>query len=270
MKTMQLLKDDATRPCSSDFSFRRYLRPRAIARRILSPITRRRSAEEVAVLNHGKSCGWRSMAWILKYLDEQGHSRSVATMKPVDQDEKPLPWYTFPAIEYLVGIDWSKKRVLEFGSGYSSLFWAARAERVWSVENDEEWYTSISSQMPTNATVDLRCDKDSYISHAQQIGGMFDLIIVDGAHRLDCVRTCLPALADDGLLIFDNSDWHPQSTQYLREAGLIQIDFTGLGPINRYAWTTSIFITPQFRPLPANDRLPVWGVGALQQFASAE
>ena len=209
-----------------------------------------------------------NIRWAVQYLEDQGHALSFATKKPVDRDGKPLPWYTYPAIEYLQGIDWSTKRVLEFGSGHSSLFWAGRVARIWSVESDESWHADISPQIPSNATLDLRREKEDYIHYAQEVGGAFDLIIVDGVHRLDCVKNCLPALAEDGLLIFDNSDWHPQSTQRLREAGLIQMDFTGLGPINQYAWTTSLFPRPQFRPRPLQERLPLWGVGALQQFAN--
>lgn len=44
------------------------------------------------------------------------------------------------------------------------------------------------------------------------------------------------------MLVLDNADWFPHTHALLREAGLIEIDFHGLGPLARYAWTTSVFL----------------------------
>jgi hypothetical protein len=43
------------------------------------------------------------------------------------------------------------------------------------------------------------------------------------------------------MIIFDNTDWYPNSTRLIREKGFHQVDFNGFGPINNYCWTTSIF-----------------------------
>lgn len=61
---------------------------------------------------------------------------------------KPIPWMTYPAIEFfrrseLFG---KKPRVFEFGSGSSTLFWAERAAHVYSVEDDERFWNSISEK----------------------------------------------------------------------------------------------------------------------------
>lgn len=64
---------------------------------------------------------------------------------------------------------------------------------------------------------------------------------------------------DQGMVIYDNVDWYPEACQFLRSKGWFQIDFSGLGPINYYAWTTSAFIKASVNvPRRANVR-PVGG-----------
>ena len=52
-----------------------------------------------------------------------------------DRNKNYLPWFTYPAIEALSNWDLSDKRVFEYGSGFSTLFWASRAKEVVSVEH---------------------------------------------------------------------------------------------------------------------------------------
>lgn len=48
--------------------------------------------------------------------------RTIDEKVCVDRDGNPLPWYTYPAIEYLSQFDYGEKTIFEFGCGYSSLF----------------------------------------------------------------------------------------------------------------------------------------------------
>src|SRR3954463_2256551 len=74
---------------------------------------------------------------------DYGHVKSARRGKCVDVIGNPIPWYTYPAIEYLKQLDFSTKNVFEFGAGQSTLFWAGRARRVVSVEDDAAWYQTI-------------------------------------------------------------------------------------------------------------------------------
>ena len=65
--------------------------------------------------------------------------RTIDEKVCVDRDGNPLPWYTYPAIEYLSQFDYGEKTIFEFGCGYSSLFWAERAAKVISIEDNPEW-----------------------------------------------------------------------------------------------------------------------------------
>lgn len=84
----------------------------------------------------------RENARILAY--GHGQARSIRALRPVDGSGNPLPWYTYPAIEYLTQFDWRSASIFEFGAGYSSFFWAARAARVEAVESDPQWHAELS------------------------------------------------------------------------------------------------------------------------------
>ena len=66
-----------------------------------------------------------------------------------------------------------------------------------------------------------------------------------------------------GLLVLDNTDWHPHTAADLRAAGFLQVDFNGFGPLNAYAWTTSLFLRADTR-LQRGWR-PPQPVGGIQQ-----
>jgi len=97
-------------------------------------------------------------------LLDQGFFRSVVNGAPVAADGEPLPWFTYPAIEYLKQFDFSDKRVFEYGAGNSSLFWASRAKEVVAVESDRRWFDRISGACPANLLLNLRSDRDSYVT----------------------------------------------------------------------------------------------------------
>jgi hypothetical protein len=153
-----------------------------------------------------------------------------------------IPWYTYPAIEYLSRFDLSTGKVFEYGSGQSSLFWAKQALEVISVEHDAGWFERIKTRVPANNRLFLKTDPDSYVSLIETFGHRFEVIVIDGRFRTRCAEIAPRFLADGGLLVFDNADWYPRTAALLRQQGLFQIDFNGFGPINAYSWTTSVFL----------------------------
>lgn len=71
----------------------------------------------------------------------------------------------------------------------------------------------------------------------------FDIIVVDGMARQLCGFIAADVIADDGIIILDNSDrWQYNSLQrYLIEQGFGRIDFWGPGAVNTFTWCTSFF-----------------------------
>jgi len=180
------------------------------------------------------------VTWIS--LVKQGYFRSVVNGAPVAADGQPLPWFTYPAIEYLIQFNFSDKRVFEYGAGNSSLFWAARAREVVAVESDRQWFNRISGNCPPNLFLNLHVDKENYVSCITLQEGKFDVIVIDGRWRNACAAICDTCLNSHGMIVVDNSDRHYKGCDLLREKGFFQVDFSGLSPVNRYASTTSVFI----------------------------
>jgi hypothetical protein len=74
---------------------------------------------------------------------EYGQWRTIKNWECVDKKGEPIPWFTYPAIEYLSHLDLSEFSVFEYGSGYSTLFWLKRVKEIISVEHDKGWYEQI-------------------------------------------------------------------------------------------------------------------------------
>lgn len=198
----------------------------------------------------------------------QGFIRSVLDAKPVGPDDEPIPWFTYPAIEYLKQFDFSAKRIFEYGSGNSSLFWARHAKEVIAVESDRRWFEHVARTRPPNLLLLLETDKENYVSSIRKREQKFDVIVIDGQWRNACANICADHLMDHGMIIFDNSDRHYDGCTKLRGRGFFQIDFSGFSPINGYASTTSLFIRAP-TSLQSNFS-PADPVGGLRQLACAD
>jgi hypothetical protein len=179
---------------------------------------------------------------------------------PVGGQEEYQPWLTYPMIEFLNGFDFSEKTVFEFGSGGSTLYWAARAKKVISVEFDREWYRSLIPKIPGNVTLIHEPDGGKYAGTIRQFSCRFDVIVIDGAERMCCALAALDSLAPDGLIILDNAEWYPNTAQCLSSAGLIEIPFSGFAPLNAFCSTTTAFLSRDFSfPRKAHSRRPPVG-----------
>jgi hypothetical protein len=176
--------------------------------------------------------------------------------------ERPLAWYTYPALEYLNQLDFSDKTVYEYGCGSSTLFWSERAKKVCSVEHNIEWFKAVQQKLSVNNILHLAENKDDYIDDINQFTDMFDVIIVDGAYRFECAQAAIPRLKCGGMIVLDNSDWCQTTAKLLREAGLIEVDMAGFGPINPYTWTTSFFLHRKFDIPPIQDIQPSPSIGS--------
>ena len=169
----------------------------------------------------------------------------------VDKIDNPVPWYTYPTIEFLQHIDFSNCSIFEFGSGYSTLFWLERAKKVVSIEHNKEYYKRIKETIEQrlrhkkNYTYLFFEEKEEYTMAINLFNEIFDVIIIDGMWRSACTKRVIDYINRYGgkMLIFDNSDWSPKTINFLRQKlDWIEVDFHGFGPINGYTWTTSIFL----------------------------
>ena len=159
-----------------------------------------------------------------------GWTRSVRTRRPVSADGVPLPWLTYPAIHWLHASLRGDERTYEFGSGSSTTWLAARTEAVSSVEHDPGWYEEVRRGLPENADVSLVPPSQYAMSIAGR--GPFDLVLVDGIYRSDCIRQASGELTNEGAIVVDNSDRLDLqgAMEDLAASGFARIDFAGPAP----------------------------------------
>ena len=70
---------------------------------------------------------------------KSGHFLSSIQSKAVDKNNKPIPWYTYSCIDFLQTFSFKNKKILEFGSGQSSIWWSKFSQEVHSLE-DNDYY----------------------------------------------------------------------------------------------------------------------------------
>ncbi len=120
-----------------------------------------------------------------------------------------LPWIPFEVMKVLSGFLSRKSRVLEFGSGRSTIWFARRAQSVISIEDNREWSEKITVLLRrleiNNVDYRLRAGPDYFDARGFE-SEQFDLIVVDGNYRSKCIELFHPALKAGGILYLDNSD----------------------------------------------------------------
>lgn len=196
--------------------------------------------------------------------------RTIDEKVCIDRDGNPIPWYTYPAIEYLSQFDYSQKEIFEFGCGNSSLFWANRAQFVTSIEDNTVWYEKwIKEFHKDNLDIRWRDEGEDYYNAVFEDKKKYDVIIIDGKRRADCAQTAIKALNSGGLIILDDSDRINTSLEYrnavsaLKSANLLQVDFYGFCPMNNYTKTTSVFFSRNFNFVSKYEVQPINGLGNL-------
>lgn len=118
-----------------------------------------------------------------------------------------VPWLTFSAVDYLEKVV-SGRRVFEFGSGMSTLWFAERCSQVVSVESDAKWHRSVAEKTRemSNVQTIYASSKENYLRAIATAGEKFDLILIDGLYRQECVDLARSYLNQDGIVIVDNTD----------------------------------------------------------------
>ena len=179
------------------------------------------------------------------YFVDIGWFKSFDARLAVDNDGKPIPWVTYPFIDFIKERIKKQHAVFEFGSGNSTLFYAKYAGLVVSVEHDKEWYEKLVNKKPENSEM-IYCDLvygGDYCHVPVKLNKKFDLIIIDGRDRVNCCKTAPLALSENGVIILDNSerDAYQPGIDFLVKAGYKHLSFSGIVPGLFYRVTTSLF-----------------------------
>jgi len=179
------------------------------------------------------------------YLYDIGWTKSIITGNVTDASNNPLPWVTYPFIEFIAQRLTHTMDVFEFGSGNSTLYYAGRAASVYSVENDRLWFDKIKNTMPENVKL-FYCeleDGGDYCKYAEKTDKKYDLVIVDGRDRVNCCINGIAALKPAGVIMLDDAERkeYNKGINFLGNNGFKRLDFWGTAPTINYLKCTTLF-----------------------------
>lgn len=121
------------------------------------------------------------------------------------------PWLSYDAQRRIAAHLTPQSRVLEFGSGLSTLWLSRRCGFLLSVEHEPTWYQDINARLSSVHHADVRYElRPSYQDYPRlspaEAGDGFDLILVDGLWRDRCVESARSHLRPGGIIYLDNAD----------------------------------------------------------------
>ncbi len=124
--------------------------------------------------------------------------------------------------------------LFEFGSGYSTLFYEKLVRDVTSVEYDRDWFDLIKEKTSENVSL-LHREKDIDGIYCRAIGEFdkkFDVVIVDGSDRVNCVKQGIERLSEIGVIILDDSsrERYSEAIDYAKNKGFRVLNIEGLKP----------------------------------------
>ena len=176
-----------------------------------------------------------------------GHLRTLFAIHDVDDlISLDIPWWTYGAIDAverrLKELD-GAARVFEYGSGASTVWLGNRSKEVHSVEHhagfanvmrrvlaqagltDKVELLEVAAETLTDPATrsgrkgENHVDYTAYSQAIKQVGGLFDVIVVDGRARVACCLASLPYLAPGGLIVFDDAQ-RPRYREGIERSGL--------------------------------------------------
>ena len=178
------------------------------------------------------------------YLKEIGWYDTYFNKKPVDANGNPIPWTTYSYIEFIKLYLKPGMLLFEYGSGNSTLFYAKYVHQLISVEHDRRWYSKISSILPANCKlISADVTSEEYICPYELKKNKFDIIVVDGRRRNECIVQCANFLKKTGIIILDDSEreTYSEGIGYLLHNGYKRLDFWGIAPMYFHNKCTTVF-----------------------------
>ncbi len=179
-----------------------------------------------------------------EYLQTTGWFNSFKHRQAVDSTGKAVPWLAYPVSSFLQQRLNGEMSVFEYGCGNSSLWLAERVKRLICCEHDSVWYERMTSLAPSNVSIICRdTESGEYCGEIGKYHHEFDVIIIDGEDRVNCIKNSPEALKEGGIIILDDSfrDEYQVGKDFLALNGFKSIEITGPTPIYFNFGATTIF-----------------------------
>ncbi len=168
------------------------------------------------------------------YLHTTGWVESLKRGYPCDAQGSEIPWMNYPVVNFLKERLHKDLTLFEFGSGYSTLFYAKRVHDVTSVEYNRDWYDFMAEKEIGNVSLLYReNDVDgTYCRTITETEREYDIVVVDGRDRVNCVVQGIEKLTNKGVLLLDDSsrDRYTAAIEHAKTRGFRALDIEGLKP----------------------------------------
>ena len=148
----------------------------------------------------------------LSRLARNGPRAVVTGLGRVLLGHRPVqPWISYDAQRLLARHLNTASRVLEFGSGMSTDWYAQHAQQVVSIEDFRPWYDSVSGILARRGRSNVRYEFAAYRAAYTELArrdceGGFDLIMIDGSWRDECADVAIDLIRPGGIIYLDNAD----------------------------------------------------------------
>ena len=176
-----------------------------------------------------------------KYLKSLGVFNSHQE-ELLDENEEAIPLLTNSFLHWFETQEWNKMKLLELGSGGSTLYFSRFFKSVLSYETDSKWYQKLLRKIPNNVNLKkvnsiLKALEDEDINN-------FNVILVDaGENRAKIIRLILNKKFN-GIIFFDNSEWYRKSIGVLIKDKFLEVPFFGIKPVEDWVSCTSVLANP--------------------------
>ncbi len=157
-----------------------------------------------------------------------------------------LPLLTWPFLDFISSLDLRKNKLIELGSGNSTLFFSKLFNKIESYETDKIFYNHLKEKVLNN--VDLKLVNTNYIENKIQNNIDFsnsDWLLVDFAGRRTFFISQLLKIKEKNLpahIIFDNIESYTNAHKLLLDKNYIEFPFWGFKSGEKYITCTSLFL----------------------------
>ena len=185
---------------------------------------------------------------IFGYLVSVGWFNAFKSGKAIDQNNNPIPWTTYSFIDFIKERLNSSMIMFEYGSGYSTIYFAERVKQIVSIEHDQAWYEVVEKMISSNVNLMFKSKEsvESYVNSINDSNEKYDIIFIDSLFRSECCHVSVNHLSDRGIIILDDSERneYQKGINSLIDTGFKKIDFWGISPGYLYRKCTSVFYRP--------------------------
>jgi hypothetical protein len=118
-------------------------------------------------------------------------------------------WISYDAKHVIARVMRSDWKVLEFGSGMSTLWLAQRCGELYSIEHSAAWHSTVQKRLCAMGIRQVSCflrDEATYPDLSGFRDHFFDLVLIDGIRRTDCALNALRKVKHGGWVYLDNTD----------------------------------------------------------------